>query len=169
MHWPKVKNSSHCRFCSYTHIIVTRMWTKRLQVTHLMRCSGTVQLAAAACSLDVLQIWGRYTLCLLLLLYCNCLASNTCIVTNLPLIQGGSLARFFRTLLPSCSVWLWTSGCYWIAGAPQTKLFIVTNLPLGQGMFFRDTLVSLGVLWTTITVPLVLSHVLAFYRDKQDF
>ena len=48
------------------------------QVTHLMRCSGTVQLAAAACSMDVLRVWGRYILCLLLLVYCNCLA-GTCL------------------------------------------------------------------------------------------
>ncbi|KAL3140063.1 hypothetical protein ABBQ38_004343 [Trebouxia sp. C0009 RCD-2024] len=30
------------------------------KVTHLMRCSGTVQLAAAACSMDVLRVWGRW-------------------------------------------------------------------------------------------------------------
>ena len=79
----------------YTHVIVTKMCMKRPQVTHLMRCSGTVQLAAAACSMDVLRVWGRYELCLLLLLYCTCLAGNTCIVTNLPLLQGG----FFRKVL----------------------------------------------------------------------
>ena len=39
-----------------------------LQVTHLMRFSGTVQLAAAACSMDVLRVWGRYALCFILLL-----------------------------------------------------------------------------------------------------
>ena len=66
---------------------------KRPQVTHLMRSSGTVQLAAAACSMDVLRVWGRYVLCLLLLLYRNCLAGNTCIVTNLPLIQGGFFSK----------------------------------------------------------------------------
>ncbi|KAL3136159.1 hypothetical protein ABBQ32_007176 [Trebouxia sp. C0010 RCD-2024] len=33
--------------------------TLGLQVMHLMRCSGTVSLAAAACSMDVLRVWGR--------------------------------------------------------------------------------------------------------------
>lgn len=40
---------------------VTQMLLACLQVTHLMRCSGTVTLAAAACSMDVMRIWGRYT------------------------------------------------------------------------------------------------------------
>ena len=53
---------------------------------------------------------------------------------------------------------------------PRRQHFLLSpNLPLGQGMFFRDTLVSLGVLVTTITVRLVLSRVLAFYRVKQNF
>ena len=73
---------------------------KRSQVTHLMRCSGTVQLAAAACSMDVLRVWGRYALCLLLLLYRNRLAGNTCIVTNLPLMQGG----FFKNTVVSLGI-----------------------------------------------------------------
>ncbi|DBA84393.1 TPA: hypothetical protein ACH3X1_006033 [Trebouxia sp. C0004] len=30
------------------------------KVTHLMRCSRTVQPAAAACSMDVLRVWGRW-------------------------------------------------------------------------------------------------------------
>ncbi|DBB10688.1 TPA: hypothetical protein ACH3X3_007189 [Trebouxia sp. C0006] len=30
------------------------------KVMHLMRCSGTVSLAAAACSMDVLRVWGRW-------------------------------------------------------------------------------------------------------------
>ncbi|KAL3146401.1 hypothetical protein ABBQ32_003083 [Trebouxia sp. C0010 RCD-2024] len=30
------------------------------QVMHLMRCSGTVSLAAAACSMDILRVWGRW-------------------------------------------------------------------------------------------------------------
>ncbi|DBB02851.1 TPA: hypothetical protein ACH3X1_013458 [Trebouxia sp. C0004] len=29
------------------------------QVMHLMRCTGTVSLAAAACSMDILRVWGR--------------------------------------------------------------------------------------------------------------
>ncbi|KAL0018220.1 hypothetical protein WJX77_009772 [Trebouxia sp. C0004] len=32
----------------------------KTKVMHLMRCSGTVSLAAAACSMDVLQVWGRW-------------------------------------------------------------------------------------------------------------
>ncbi|KAL3134564.1 hypothetical protein ABBQ38_006405 [Trebouxia sp. C0009 RCD-2024] len=32
----------------------------KTKVTHLMRCSGTVALAAAACSMDVLRVWGRW-------------------------------------------------------------------------------------------------------------
>ncbi len=44
---------------------VTMMLMGYLQVTHLMRCSGTVSLAAAACSMDVLRVWGRYVLCFL--------------------------------------------------------------------------------------------------------
>ncbi|KAL3154348.1 hypothetical protein ABBQ32_013828 [Trebouxia sp. C0010 RCD-2024] len=31
----------------------------KTKVMHLMRCSGTVSLAAAACSMDVLRVWGR--------------------------------------------------------------------------------------------------------------
>ncbi len=49
--------------------------------------------AACSCSMDILRVWGRYVLCLLLLLYRNCLAGNTCIVTNLPLIQGGFFSK----------------------------------------------------------------------------
>ncbi|KAL0037583.1 hypothetical protein WJX77_003742 [Trebouxia sp. C0004] len=30
------------------------------KVMHLMRCSGTVSLAAAACSMDILRVWGRW-------------------------------------------------------------------------------------------------------------
>ncbi|KAL0021025.1 hypothetical protein WJX77_008154 [Trebouxia sp. C0004] len=30
------------------------------QVMHLMRCTGTVSLAAAACSMDILRVWGRW-------------------------------------------------------------------------------------------------------------
>ncbi|KAL3160455.1 hypothetical protein ABBQ32_010774 [Trebouxia sp. C0010 RCD-2024] len=32
----------------------------KTKVMHLMRCSGTVSLAAAACSMDVLRVWGRW-------------------------------------------------------------------------------------------------------------
>ncbi|DBB01051.1 TPA: hypothetical protein ACH3X1_000951 [Trebouxia sp. C0004] len=32
----------------------------QINVMHLMRCSGTVSLAAAACSMDVVQVWGRW-------------------------------------------------------------------------------------------------------------
>ncbi|KAL0034191.1 hypothetical protein WJX77_002616 [Trebouxia sp. C0004] len=32
----------------------------KTKVTHLMRCSGTVTLAAAACSMDVMRVWGRW-------------------------------------------------------------------------------------------------------------
>ena len=73
---------------------------KCAQVTHLMRCSGAVQLAAAACSMDVLRVWGRYVLCLLLLLYGKSLVGNTCIVANLPLIrvQGGFFKNIFVLL-----------------------------------------------------------------------
>ncbi|KAL3144616.1 hypothetical protein ABBQ32_004338 [Trebouxia sp. C0010 RCD-2024] len=32
----------------------------KTRVMHLMRCSGTVSLAAAACNMDVLRVWGRW-------------------------------------------------------------------------------------------------------------
>ncbi|KAL0021010.1 hypothetical protein WJX77_006434 [Trebouxia sp. C0004] len=32
----------------------------KTKVMHLMRCSGAVSLAAAACSMDVLRVWGRW-------------------------------------------------------------------------------------------------------------
>ncbi|KAL3134553.1 hypothetical protein ABBQ38_006394 [Trebouxia sp. C0009 RCD-2024] len=32
----------------------------KTKVMQLMRCSGTVSLAAAACSMDVLRVWGRW-------------------------------------------------------------------------------------------------------------
>ncbi|KAL3155924.1 hypothetical protein ABBQ32_012921 [Trebouxia sp. C0010 RCD-2024] len=32
----------------------------KTKVMHLMRCSGTVSLAAAACSMDILRVWGRW-------------------------------------------------------------------------------------------------------------
>ncbi|KAL0018601.1 hypothetical protein WJX77_005986 [Trebouxia sp. C0004] len=32
----------------------------KTKVMHLMRCSGTVSVAAAACSMDVLRVWGRW-------------------------------------------------------------------------------------------------------------
>ncbi|DBA92490.1 TPA: hypothetical protein ACH3X1_002723 [Trebouxia sp. C0004] len=32
----------------------------KTKVMHLMRCSGTVSLAAAACSMDFLRVWGRW-------------------------------------------------------------------------------------------------------------
>ncbi|KAL3156250.1 hypothetical protein ABBQ32_012525 [Trebouxia sp. C0010 RCD-2024] len=32
----------------------------KTKVMHLMHCSGTVSLAAAACSMDILRLWGRW-------------------------------------------------------------------------------------------------------------
>lgn len=44
------------------------------KVMHLMRCSGTVSLAAAACSMDVLRVWSRYVLCF----FCHLHAERAC-------------------------------------------------------------------------------------------
>ncbi|KAK9830084.1 hypothetical protein WJX72_009688 [[Myrmecia] bisecta] len=32
----------------------------KTKITHLMRCSGLADLAAAACSMDVMRVWGRW-------------------------------------------------------------------------------------------------------------
>ncbi|KAK9828643.1 hypothetical protein WJX72_001271 [[Myrmecia] bisecta] len=32
----------------------------KTKVMHLMRCSGLADLAAAACSMDVMRVWGRW-------------------------------------------------------------------------------------------------------------
>ena len=45
---------------------------------HLMRCSGTVSLAAAACSMDVLRVWGRYVLCFFVMFCLHMHAERAC-------------------------------------------------------------------------------------------
>jgi len=101
-----------------------------------------------------------YVLCLLLLLYRNCLAGNTCIVTNLSLIQGGFFSKVLEeyscltryscdnaylndeiVLVTWWLIWM-TAPCLDILGRPpdlfcffqgyQAKVttLVVTSLPL---------------------------------------
>ena len=44
-------------------LLITFMLVVSKQVMHLIRCFGTVSLAAAACSMDVLRVCGRYLPC----------------------------------------------------------------------------------------------------------
>ena len=89
---------------------------KRLQVTHLMRCSGTVQLAAAACSLQ-LAAW-----------------------TSCEFGEGTHSACY----------------CYSIAIALQATLALSPIFRFYkegfQEKFFRNIVVSLGMLVTTLTL-----------------
>ena len=75
---------------------------KRPQVTHLMRCSGTVQLAAAAwtsCEFGE----GTYSAC-----YCYCIAialqATPALSPIFRLYKEGSLARFFENIVVSLGI-----------------------------------------------------------------